>query len=162
MFCSTEKKILRLSSLEKKCADARAAGKTIVSTNGCFDLLHYGHVQSLEEARGLGDILVVGVNSDSSVKSLKGDSRPIVSDSKRARMLASLEAVTYVSVFEDLTPIEFLKIVQPSIHCKGEDYDNGQVLPEEAVVTLYGGEIHYLKLAEGFSTTEIISRVRND
>lgn len=144
------------------CDAARAAGSTVVWTNGAFDLLHPGHLASLQQARALGDVLIVGVNSDRSVKAYKGPNRPILNQNERAAMLAALECVTAVIIFDEDTPAESLMKLKPDIHCKGAEYapPHGRPVPERAVVEGYGGRIEYLPLVPGVSTTEILRRIR--
>jgi len=141
---------------------ARVAGSTVVWTNGTFDLLHPGHIASLQQARALGQMLVVGVNSDRSVKAYKGPNRPILNQDERAEMLAALECVSAVIIFDEDTPAESLAKLQPDIHCKGAEYaaPHGRPVPERAVVEAYGGRIEYLPLLPGVSTTEILRRIR--
>jgi rfaE bifunctional protein nucleotidyltransferase chain/domain len=141
---------------------ARAEGKAVVWTNGCFDLLHVGHVRNLQAARSLGDLLVVGVNSDSSVRQLKGPGRPILTGAERAEILAALACVDYVVLFDDLTPESVLARLQPDIHCKGADYapPHGKPTPEAKTVESYGGRIAYLPLVPAVSTTDLIRRIR--
>ncbi len=140
---------------------ARAAGRVVVWTNGTFDLPHPGHVASLQQARELGDLLVVGVNSDRSVKAYKGLSRPILNQDERAAMLAALECVDCVIVFDEDTPVESLARLTPDIHCKGDEYapPHGKPVPERAVVEGYGGRIAYLPLRPGLSTSEVLRRI---
>ena len=141
---------------------ARADGATVVWTNGAFDLLHPGHTASLQQARALGDVLIVGVNSDRSVKAYKGPARPILNQDERAAMLAALECVGAVIIFDEDTPAESLVKLKPDIHCKGAEYapPHGRPVPERAVVEAYGGRIEYLPLVPGVSTTEILRRIR--
>lgn len=141
---------------------ARAAGRLVVWTNGTFDLLHPGHVQSLQQARALGDVLVVGVNSDRSVKAYKGPTRPILTQDERAAMLAAVECVDFVVVFDEDTPAECLAKLKPDIHCKGDEYapPRGKPVPERALVEGYGGRIAYLPLLPGLSTSELLHRIR--
>lgn len=141
---------------------ARVAGSTVVWTNGTFDLLHPGHIASLQQARALGQMLVVGVNSDRSVKAYKGPNRPILNQDERAGMLAALECVSAVIIFDEDTPAESLAKLKPDIHCKGAEYapPHGRLVPERAVVEAYGGRIEYLPLLPGVSTTEILRRIR--
>ncbi len=141
---------------------AKAAGKVVVWTNGTFDLLHPGHVSSLEQARALGDVLVVGVNSDRSVKAYKGPSRPIMGERERAAMLAALECVDFVVIFDENTPVESLTKLKPDVHCKGAEYapPHGRPVPERAVVEGYGGRVAYLPLVPGVSTTDVLTRIR--
>jgi rfaE bifunctional protein nucleotidyltransferase chain/domain len=149
-------------SLIRLREEARAAGRVAVWTNGAFDLLHPGHVQSLQQARALGDLLIVGLNSDRSVKAYKGPSRPILNQDERAAMLAALECVDAVIIFDEDTPVESLMKLRPDIHCKGAEYapPHGRPVPERSVVEGYGGRIEYLPLVPGVSTTEILRRIR--
>jgi D-glycero-beta-D-manno-heptose 1-phosphate adenylyltransferase len=142
--------------------EARAVGRVVVWTNGTFDLLHPGHVSSLQAARALGDLLVVGLNSDASVRGYKGPSRPILTQDERAAMLAALECVDYVIVFDEPTPEAALARLKPDVHCKGAEYapPHGRPVPEWAVVEGYGGRIEYLPLVAGLSTTELLKRIR--
>ena len=141
----------------------RAEGKTVVWTNGCFDLLHLGHVRSLQAAKALGDVLVVGVNSDDSVQQLKGFGRPFFPVSERVEVLAALGCVDYVVTFEELTPEKALARLKPDIHCKGADYapPHGKPIPEARVVEAYGGRVEFLPLLPGHSTSELIRRIRD-
>jgi rfaE bifunctional protein nucleotidyltransferase chain/domain len=141
----------------------RQMGQTVVWTNGCFDLLHPGHLSSLQSARQLGDLLVVGLNSDTSVRANKGPTRPILNQDERCSMLAGLECVDYVIVFDEATPEAALATLQPDVHCKGAEYapPNGRAVPERAVVEGYGGRIEYLPLVAGVSSTDIIGRIAN-
>jgi D-glycero-beta-D-manno-heptose 1-phosphate adenylyltransferase len=141
---------------------ARAAGRTVVWTNGCFDLLHVGHVRNLQAARRLGDLLVVGVNSDRSVQQFKGPRRPIVPADQRAEILAALECVAYVVIFDELTPEASLNRLQPDIHCKGADYapPHGKPVPEAPLVASFGGKLAFLPLVPAVSTTDIVRRIR--
>lgn len=141
----------------------RDTGQVVVWTNGTFDLLHPGHVSSLQQSRALGDVLVVGLNSDRSVKAYKGPTRPILSELERAAMLAALECVDYVIIFDEDTPTESLAKLQPDIHCKGAEYapPHGRPVPERGVVEGYGGRIEYLPLVPGVSTTELLKRIQS-
>jgi rfaE bifunctional protein nucleotidyltransferase chain/domain len=137
-------------------------GRKVVWTNGCFDILHVGHVRSLQAAKHLGDILIVGLNSDSSVRQLKGQGRPVVTERERAEILAALESVDAVTIFPDLTPERLLRELQPDIHCKGEDYKppRGKPIPEAAVVAAYGGRIEFIPFEIPTSTTSLIQSIR--
>ncbi len=130
----------------------RRAGRRIVTTNGCFDVLHAGHLSLLEEARALGDVLVVGINGDASVRRLKGPGRPRMCSFDRARLLAALAPVDHVVVFEDDLPLHFLEQVRPHLHVKGGDYDADR-MPETALVRQNGGEVRVLPLIEGRSSS---------
>lgn len=154
-------KIVDLPRLLSVRAAHRQAGRTVVWTNGCFDLLHAGHVRSLQAASLLGDILVVGLNSDASVRRLKGPGRPVLPQQDRADLLAALECVDHVLVFDDLVPTPILERLRPDVHCKGADYAprHGKPIPEQAVVEAHGGRVAFLPLLEGISTTELIRRL---
>ena len=138
--------------------EAKKNGKKVVFTNGCFDILHAGHVTYLTEAKRQGDILIVGVNSDSSVKRLKGETRPINSEYDRAFVLDALKSVDYTVIFEEDTPEELIACLKPSIHGKGGDYKK-EDLPETKIVESYGGEVIILNFVEGKSTTNIIEKI---
>jgi rfaE bifunctional protein nucleotidyltransferase chain/domain len=142
---------------------SRQMGRVVVWTNGCFDLLHPGHLSSLQSARQLGDILIVGLNSDASVRTNKGPTRPVLNQLERATMLAGLECVDYVIIFDETTPEVSLRNLQPDIHCKGAEYapPNGRAVPERELVESYGGRIEYLPLVPGVSSTDIIDRIAN-
>jgi rfaE bifunctional protein nucleotidyltransferase chain/domain len=150
----------QLLAVREACA---REGNVVVWTNGCFDLLHPGHTRSLQAARQLGDILVVGLNSDDSVRQLKGPSRPILSAAERAEVLAALACVDYVLVFPELRPDAALARLKPDIHCKGAEYapPHGKPIPEAEVVRSYGGQIKFLPYFGGISTSEIIRRIRD-
>lgn len=136
------------------------SGKTIVFTNGCFDILHAGHVYSLEKARSFGDVLIVGLNSDASVRRLKGDLRPIVSENERAYMLQSLAVVDYVVIFDDDTPEKLIEQIIPNVLVKGKDYENKEVLGQK-VVKSNGGRVELVDLKQGLSTTAVIEKICN-
>ena len=138
--------------------DLRRQGKRIVFTNGCFDLLHPGHIYTLTQAKTLGDVLIVGINSDASVKGLKGERRPILSETERVVILAALEAVDYVTVFDEDTPLEVIELLQPDILVKGGDWSPDAVVGRE-VVEKNGGRVVVIPYQEGFSTTDIIERI---
>jgi D-beta-D-heptose 7-phosphate kinase/D-beta-D-heptose 1-phosphate adenosyltransferase len=140
--------------------DWRRAARKVVWTNGVFDLLHVGHVRGFEAAKALGDVLVVGVNGDASVRAIKGDGRPLVPVEQRAELVAALAPVDCVVVFDEPTPERALGRLQPEVHTKGADYE-GRELPERAVVESYGGSIELLPLVPGVSTTELERRLRD-
>lgn len=154
----SQAKVKTRSELEGIAAGKRKEGSRIVFTNGCFDILHIGHIKLLEDSRTLGDILIVGLNSDDSVRRLKGPKRPIVSEQDRASILAALEAVDYVVIFDEDTPIETIKCLKPHIHVKGGDYDT-RLLPETPAVEAYGGTVKSFALVPGHSSTDIIDRI---
>jgi D-glycero-beta-D-manno-heptose 1-phosphate adenylyltransferase len=154
-----DRKIISHSALSQFSRVLKDQGKRIVTTNGCFDLLHLGHIQYLTEAKALGDILLVGLNSDASVKRLKGPTRPLNSELVRARQIAALECVDYVAIFEESTPEAFLELVKPQLHVKGGDY-RAEDLPERKVVEAGGGEVRVLSLVPGYSTTSLIEKLK--
>ena len=154
-------KIVTLPTLLESLESQRAKGRKVVFTNGCFDLLHAGHVLYLEEARALGDILVLGLNSDSSVQRLKGPSRPINKQDERALVLAALESISYVCIFEEDTPYELIKALQPDILVKGGDWPVSSIVGSDIVLTR-GGQVRSLSFSEGLSSTNIIQSILRD
>jgi rfaE bifunctional protein nucleotidyltransferase chain/domain len=150
--------MLTAEQLPDLVADLRKAGDRLVLTNGCFDVLHAGHVHYLAQARDLGDRLIVGLNSDESVRTLKGPTRPVNPVDDRARVLAALSCVDYVSVFVELTPERLIRTVAPDVYVKGGDYTGG--VPEHDLVTALGGRVEILDLVPGRSTTRLLERVR--
>jgi rfaE bifunctional protein nucleotidyltransferase chain/domain len=151
--------IVTREELARLLEEERRRGRRIVFTNGCFDILHLGHLRSLEAARAQGDILVVGINSDTSVRRLKGKGRPIHRQAERAALLAGLKPVDYVVVFDEDTPIETIRALRPDVHVKGGDY-KVEDLPEREAVEGYGGRIVIVPLVTGYSTTKILERLR--
>lgn len=151
-------KIVTLEELKSYITSARQQGKRIVSTSGCFDILHAGHVTYLEAARKRGDILVIFLNSDSSVRVLKGEKRPIVPEQERAIVLAGLSCVDYVCIFSERTPCSLIEVIQPEIVVKGGDYA-GKWIPEMDSVAVYGGKVEYVNLVDGCSTTNIVKKI---
>ena len=151
-------KLLSHKDLEAKLRAWRSAQKTIVFTNGCFDILHRGHVEYLAQAADLGDVLVVGLNTDASVKRLKGESRPVNDEQSRALLLSALQFVDAVVLFDDDTPYELIKQVQPDVLVKGNDYRPEEIVGFD-IVTEKGGKVLTINLVEGFSTTNIIKRM---
>jgi D-beta-D-heptose 7-phosphate kinase/D-beta-D-heptose 1-phosphate adenosyltransferase len=152
------RKIKARSDLAPIIKRLKAEGAKIVFTNGCFDILHLGHVRYLKEAKKLGDILVVGLNSDSSVRKLKGKDRPYVSELERAEILASLECVDYVVIFSETRPDNLIKLIRPDIHVKGGDYSVNE-LPERHLVKSLGGKVVVIPPIKGRSTTSLIERI---
>lgn len=150
-------KVLSAQSLEQAIADFKKAGKKIVFTNGCFDLLHIGHVRYLEQAKSLGDILIVGINTDASVRELKGPTRPIQNENDRAEILASLKSVDHTVLFGEQTPINLIKSVKPDILVKGGDWKKEQIVGWDFVES-YGGTVKSLQFVQGRSTTSIIEK----
>ena len=156
------KKILRgMDELHALRAELRAGGKRLVFTNGCFDILHVGHVRYLQEARRLGDALLVAINSDASVRALKGAGRPVMNEDERAELLAALEAVDYVTVFDDVSPRALIAGVLPDVLVKGGDYGLDEIHGREEVERA-GGRVLSLPFVEGASTTDIIERIRGE
>ena len=156
---STKEKIVSLSRIEEISQKLKKQGKKIVTTNGCFDILHAGHVQALEEAKSQGDILVLGLNSDASVRAIKGPRRPIHNATDRAQVLAGLACVDYVCIFSQKDPRVFLSKVKPTIHVKSSDWKGKGRLIEQDVVEAGGGHIYFSKIKKGRSTTGIIDRI---
>ncbi len=152
-----EDRVLTRDELMKRVALWKANGERVVFTNGCFDLLHFGHITVLEQARRCGDRLIVAINSDASVSCLKGPNRPIVSQGERARVLAALAAVDAVVIFGEPTPLELILAVQPDVIVKGGDYDAETVVGAREVQS-WGGEVKIIPLVEGFSTTRLIEK----
>lgn len=150
--------VIARDELAQTSAELKKNGKHLVTTNGCFDLLHIGHVRILQASKKLGDILIVGINSDESVRQLKGNGRPVTPEAERAEILASLACVDYVTIFNEGTPVEFLKEVQPHTHVKGSDYKPGD-LAETPVVESFGGTVKILDLIPGHSTTSILNKI---
>lgn len=144
----------------RSITDVRVAGGRIVFTNGCFDILHPGHVAYLSAARKLGDMLVIGLNSDTSVARLKGPSRPIVPEQDRAAVLEALEAVDAVLIFDEDTPVNLMREVRPHVYVKGGDY-KVEDLPEAKVARELNAETVILPYEEGYSTTNLIQRIRD-
>src|SRR3954447_24538733 len=150
--------ILSREDLAHRIASARESGARIVLANGCFDVLHVGHVRYLAGARELGDILVVGINSDEQVAIQKGTGRPVLPATERAEIVAALESVTYVTIFTEPTVEQLLLTIKPDIHAKGTDYTTDSV-PERDVVRSYGGQVAIVGDPKDHSTTEIIARL---
>jgi len=148
----------RLETLKRRVARLRRSGKRVVFSNGCFDLLHAGHVRSLRHARALGDFLVVGINSDRSVRRAKGAGRPLFPAAERAEILASLACVDAVFIFDSPTVDSVLRALRPHVHAKGSDYTPERV-PEHETVLGYGGEIAIVGDAKNHSSTEIRKRL---
>jgi D-beta-D-heptose 7-phosphate kinase / D-beta-D-heptose 1-phosphate adenosyltransferase len=161
LSASPEEKVLDARHLAAVVATLQRAHRRVVFTNGCFDLLHPGHVKLLTASREQGDVLIVGINSDASVKRLKGNSRPILSEHDRAQVLGGLDAVDFVVVFEEDTPLSLIELIRPQVLVKGGDYDESTVVGA-SYVRSYGGEVVLIPLMEGRSTTSMVSRMRGD
>ena len=153
--------IFTLEQLKNKIGFLRSKNKDlkVVATNGCFDILHIGHVRSLQKAKTMGDVLVIGINSDSSVKKLKGEDRPIVNENERAEILAGLSCVDFVTIFNETTAEKFLEVLKPDIYVKGQEY-NLDNLPEAQVVKKYGGKTIQIPMIPGVSTTKLVERLK--
>jgi D-beta-D-heptose 7-phosphate kinase/D-beta-D-heptose 1-phosphate adenosyltransferase len=152
-------KVCARPALLKRIAALRARGERLVFTNGCFDLLHVGHVRYLQRARALGDYLAVGINSDRSARALKGPTRPLVPAKERAEVLAALACVDAVVLFDSPTAEPLVAALQPEIYVKGDDYGEAQ-LPEAPIVRGYGGQVVLLPTVPGLSTTSLVTRIR--
>lgn len=157
---STETKIFELANLQKQIASWKATGKTIAFTNGCFDILHQGHIYSLSQAASEADYLIVAVNSDASVKRLgKGDNRPINNEESRAILLAALSVVDAVIIFDEDTPLQLISNLLPDVLVKGGDYTIEQIAGSKEVLE-NGGRVVINKIVEGFSTTNLIHKIQ--
>ena len=151
-------KILDDKSLEERLNLWRSEGKTIVFSNGCFDILHRGHVEYLSKAADLGDILIIGLNTDDSVRRLKGPSRPVNDEKARAVLLSALEFVDAVVLFKEDTPYNLIRRVQPDVLVKGKDYKAEDIVGYDIVIAK-GGKVETIELVDGFSTTSILERI---
>src|SRR5678815_414159 len=152
------KTILSREDLANRIASARAYGARIVLANGCFDVLHVGHIRYLAGARQLGDVLVVGINSDEQVAIQKGPGRPVLPANERAEIVAALESVTYVTIFDEPTVEQLLLTLKPDVHAKGTDYTE-ETVPERAVVRSYGGRVAIVGDPKDHSTSAILTRL---
>ena len=157
----TETKILRLPEAVEQVADWQRAQQKVVFTNGCFDLVHLGHIDYLEKARALGDRLVLGLNTDASVSRLKGPSRPIVDEYARCRLMAALSFVDTVILFDEPTPQALIEALKPDILVKGDDYSVETIVGADFVLK-NGGTVETVALVEGYSTTALIERIRKE
>ncbi len=152
-------KIRSLDELRREVAAARARGQRIVLANGCFDLLHVGHVRYLQAARRLGDLLIVGVNADAAVRALKGEGRPILPAEERAELVAAFACVGYVVIFDDVTVAPLLEALRPDVHAKGTDY-TPETVPEREIVRRYGGQVAIVGDEKRHSSRDLIARIR--
>ena len=153
-----QKKLLTQDSLKKTVEKLKKENKRIVTTNGVFDILHVGHIRYLQEAKKLGDVLIIAVNSDSSVKRIKGPKRPLNNENDRAEALAALECTDYVIIFSEENPIKTLEIIKPNIHAKGGDYNISQIIEKECVEK-NRGKIVLIPKVDGYSTTEFYKKI---
>ncbi len=152
-------KVVAQSDLNDLLNTLRTEEKIIVTTNGCFDILHVGHVRYLQKAKEFGDILIVALNSDESVKKIKGPTRPINNEDDRAEVLSALEFVDYVVLFDDESPQDLLAHIKPDVHTKGADYTI-ETLPELKVIVENGGRVEFIEFVDGKSTTALIEKMR--
>jgi D-glycero-beta-D-manno-heptose 1-phosphate adenylyltransferase len=153
-------KIIGMDELAERAKELRAAGKKLVATNGCFDLLHVGHVRYLQVARALGDLLAVGLNGDRSVRQLKGSGRPITSENDRAEVLAALQCVDLVTIFPEMRATQFIAASKPAIYVKGGDYSSETLDEEErAVLKEIGAEIRIIPFEAGYSTSRLLEQI---
>jgi rfaE bifunctional protein nucleotidyltransferase chain/domain len=152
--------ILTLEEAILRFGREKRNGRRVVFTNGCFDLLHPGHIRSLELARGLGDVLIVGLNSDASVRQLKGEGRPVIPERERAEILAALESVDAVVIFDELTPREVISHLLPDVLVKGGDWPGGQIVGREEVEAA-GGCVVSVPVVPGYSTSAILQKIRD-
>ena len=153
-----EDKILNKEQLGKELVRLRDEGKRIVFTNGCFDILHVGHASYLEKAKEFGDVLVLAINSDASVRTIKGGKRPLIPEEERAYMVASLEVVDYVTIFSEKTPLELIDYLMPNVLVKGGDWAEEKVVGRESVEK-WGGKVVIIPEIEGASTTNIVEKI---
>ena len=152
-------KILERGALRNKLEVLRKKGKKIAFTNGCFDILHVGHVRYLREAKKTADVLVLALNSDSSVRSIKGEKRPLINEKERAEILAALEFINFVTIFEESTPLELIKYLKPDILIKGGDWPEEKVVGREEIKK-WGGRVVIIPEIEGKSTTNIVEKIK--
>jgi D-beta-D-heptose 7-phosphate kinase/D-beta-D-heptose 1-phosphate adenosyltransferase len=164
----SQDKIMSRTSLAAEIQLRQQRGERGIFTNGCFDLLHLGHIRYLQEARALGDFLVLGLNSDESVRMLKGEERPLIAEQERAEILAALACIDYVTIFPERTASALLELLQPAIYVKGGDYVGAQAgtvnterLPEAKVVQAYGGTVQLIPYVPNHSTTELITKIKH-
>lgn len=160
MTYTTAHKILSREAMFARINAWRVRGNTIVFSNGCFDLMHLGHVDYLEKASQLGEKLVIGLNDDASVTALKGAGRPILDETARARLLAALECVSGVVLFPESTPLSLIKLFRPDVLVKGADYEIEEIVGHE-VVQAYGGKVARIPLVAGYSTSSIIQQLKS-
>ena len=154
-----ENKILSNDSLSKTIDLLRKSNKKVVFTNGCFDLLHPGHLKLLKKAKSFADVLIIGINSDSSVRVLKGEGRPVVNQEDRLVILACLKIVDFVIIFEEETPLNLIKCISPSVLVKGGDYKLSEIVGGEHVIN-NGGKVKIVKLKEGYSTSKFLKEIK--
>ncbi|MEM7371582.1 MAG: D-glycero-beta-D-manno-heptose 1-phosphate adenylyltransferase [Bacteroidota bacterium] len=159
MRYTSANKILLLPDLLRRIASWRVKGEQVVFTNGCFDLIHLGHVDYLEKARALGDRLIIGLNSDRSVRLLKGERRPLLDEQARARVLAAMEFVDGLVLFEEETPYDLIRQILPNVLVKGADYAIEEIAGHDIVLAA-GGKVERIELVQGYSTSNLLQRIR--
>jgi len=154
-------KIIDMDQLAERARELRRDGKRLVVTNGCFDLLHVGHVRYLQAARALGDALAIGLNGDQSVRELKGAGRPVNNESDRAEVLAALECVDFITIFPEMRATRFIEATRPAIYAKGGDYTSETLdVEEQAVMREIGGDVRILPFVHGHSTSDLLEKLR--
>jgi D-beta-D-heptose 7-phosphate kinase/D-beta-D-heptose 1-phosphate adenosyltransferase len=153
-------KLRSLEEIISITAQARQKGKAVVFTNGCFDLLHRGHVHLLRQAKAAGDLLIVALNSDRSVKTLKGPARPILPEADRAELIGAMEMVDYIVIFDEPDPYKLIAAIQPTVLVKGGDWSETEIIGAD-LVRQWGGRVDVIPYLKGFSTSEMIERIRN-
>ena len=151
-------KIKKPDVLARIVLKLKKQGKKIVFTNGCFDIIHFAHVHYLEQAKKKGDVLIVGLNSDSSIKGIKGSTRPIISENDRAGIIAALESVDFVTIFNESTPFDLIKKLKPDMLIKGSDWKTDQIVGAD-ILKKYGGKVQRAKFLNGYSTSKIIKKI---
>lgn len=154
-------KVVKRENIENLVKDLRNQNKTIVMTNGCFDILHVGHVRYLQKTKSFADVLILALNTDKSIRTIKGEGRPINNENDRAEVLSALECVDYIVPFDENSPAELLKTVKPDVYTKGADYTL-ETLPETKVVQSFGGRIEFIDFVEGKSTTNLIQKIKTE
>jgi rfaE bifunctional protein nucleotidyltransferase chain/domain len=158
---SSSYKVLNQSQLAEKSREWKELNYRVVFTNGCFDIVHLGHIDYLEKAAALGDILVVGLNTDASVSRLKGPSRPIIEESSRVRLMAALGFVDAVVLFDEPTPLELIRSLSPDVLVKGDDYQQSNIVGADDVIAK-GGKVMTIPLVKGYSTSSIVDKIKNE
>jgi D-beta-D-heptose 7-phosphate kinase/D-beta-D-heptose 1-phosphate adenosyltransferase len=153
------KKILERNVLKNKLEELRKEGKKIAFTNGCFDILHVGHIRYLREAKKTADVLVLALNSDSSVRAIKGEKRPLMSEEERAEILAALEFIDFVTIFQELTPLELINYLKPDVLIKGGDWPEEKIVGGEEIKK-WGGRVVIIPEVTGKSTTNIVEKIK--
>lgn len=155
---NTEKKIVKLQTLKKKISKLRKQRKMIAFTNGCFDILHRGHIRYLESAKEKNRVLILALNGDRSIRKIKGSKRPILDEKSRASVIAALECIDFVTIFNESTPQKVIEALRPDVLIKGADYKSKEVVGSNFVKS-YGGKVEYIKYIQRYSTTKIIDKV---